>query len=190
MYLRPNWHRRFQAALNFLEKLGTPIAKQTLEIIKSGKVVIGSFSNLTRKDYTELHEEYFANRKHRKEKKIYPPTNQFIRSIADQWDGAIYDKRIYINPHIEDVRKIAKVIVHELNHFINDSNNHMETDRDRFIEELRANLAEKVALKPLLRFTPSLLRRKALKIIKVYELDLDETVLTEEVKAKVLKGLR
>src|SRR5690242_4706307 len=120
MNLRPNWHRRFQDALKMLKELGTPLAKKALKIIDRGEVSIKSFSQVTRKDYIELHDEYYANQNHPKEKKQYPPSNRFVKSMTEVWNGAIYENRIYINSDIESVRKIAKIIVHEVNHFIND----------------------------------------------------------------------
>jgi len=184
MNLRQTWQRKFRAVLTYLENLHTPIARKTFKLIRTGKVVVLGFKKITLEDCKELHEELcndeFATTFSKK---------RVLDEANNRFKGMLYQNRIYIREDETDIDDIAKTIAHEVNHFLNNSNDHYETEIDKFTEELRATIAEDL-LSENIALTPCYLREKSKMIIENYKLDLKPRCLSKAIKEKVIQGLR
>ncbi len=140
--LRSNWHGVFKKALAILKANKHPIAQTTVAVIEGKEVQVLPYSQMRIADYN-------AGQKHKNKKKTFefPLSPKDIKKITEDFIGFFRGKRIYISP-IDDPLKFASVLVHEVNHYINDKEGNYETDEQKFLEELRAEMAEALVFKP------------------------------------------
>lgn len=185
MNLRLTWSRKLRAVLKYLQSLNTPVAKQTLNVIQQGKVVILNFSQFTPSDYAEL----FSEENDEKKLRYYMPTKMGMNQLASKYEGMIYNNRIYLNDEESDIKTLARTLAHEINHFLNDSNNHYRTARDKLIEEVRAEIAEDLLEKSNLKFTPAYLKSKADFVLEVRKFKVKSSTILPQDKKRILKGL-
>lgn len=148
-HLRNTWLRMFNKAMALLRSKDHPIARYTVKLIESAKVKVLPYEKIRRKDYQLLREEYEGDIVNFP--KRLPLARKTIHKLKTDWDGFIYENRLYISDANQDPLMFARTIVHELNHYINDSNDHYETDEDRFREECRASIAEVLVFGPQTR---------------------------------------
>lgn len=138
--LRKTWARTFNKAMALLRSKNNPIARYTVKLIDTKKINVLPIALMKHHDYLSLRSEY-NDANEVKLPTSLPLARKTIEIIENDWDGFIYGNRIYISD-IKDPQHFARILVHETNHFINDSNSHYETEEDRFREECRANVAE------------------------------------------------
>ncbi len=139
--LRKTWERVYHQALEILRKNKHPIAVYTLKIIEKKKVKIIPFNKMVAEDLNDYLSDYHDENKERLPSS-YPPTKEVVGKFSKAWNAKINYNRISINHDISDPRKLAEILVHEVNHFLNDSNEHYETKQQQFDEEFRAYVAE------------------------------------------------
>lgn len=141
MKLRNTWARTFRLALDVLKKWNTDVSNMTIALIQSNKIEFRPFSRTTLEDYDGLlMEDLYSSKKQNRH-----GGKTLTKKIKEAYEGFIYENRVYVNEKITEPDAFAKVLVHELNHFINDSNDKYETKAQKFQEELRAHLAESMA---------------------------------------------
>lgn len=165
MKLRSNWHQIYRQALAILKSHLHPIAQTTYAIIQGKEVHVFPFSQVNAKDYNSL-----VKGKYKKIPAEFPLSSRAINHLSNEYDGFIYGKRVYVNCLIKDPRKFASVLVHEVNHFMNNSNSHCHDDAQKFTEEFRAEVAEALVFSP--NFTRSKIKDIAHMVAKDYELPL------------------
>jgi hypothetical protein len=174
MILRPSiWRRLYQQACEILKKSTNPVEMTTWDMIERKKVEVLPFIQFRKEDYFDLRAEYPA-KKRTVLSRTFPPTIDTIKQLENDWSGRIYGNRIYICAGFKSVDKMKNTLVHEINHFLNHSNDHFTTKADQFREELRALLAEKATKpRPLTRLQVKL---AAEKVAKDYELPLPKKI--------------
>ncbi|MEN9799783.1 MAG: hypothetical protein RL653_3480 [Pseudomonadota bacterium] len=161
---------KVEAALRLLEKSGTPTARGTVEALRSGRVKVDGFSDLTRSDYRRLARELDPRGK--------VLTADAFESLGREGsrahklvDGAIYgymwDDRVYVSTETS-TRRLAATLVHEVNHVLNRSEENYRGAKAKLREEYRAHYAERVALG--VEMTPERCRRLKQHIIREYAL--------------------
>ncbi len=141
--LRSNWHSVFRQALELLKASKHPIAKTTLEVIQNKEVHVAPYSQIKVRDYNQVYT------KHKKKPIEFPLSPAAINMITEDCRGFIVKNRIYIQT-VDNPKEFASVLVHEVNHFINDAENNYDTDEKKFTEEFRAEVAEALVFTPYL----------------------------------------
>jgi hypothetical protein len=162
------FRERMGEALAVLEASGTPVARRTLEAIRSGAVRVDELGDLTRADYRRVVRSYA--------KEGDPLTGRWenlaksatLRKLEADMAGWMWDDRVYVAKSLTP-RNMARALAHEVNHALNHSEEHYRGKRATLREEYRAFLAEELALGP----TPSKAKLRAIKlrVIRDYELD-------------------
>ncbi len=148
--LRNTWERVYHQALEILRKNKHPIAVYTVNIIEKKKVEIIPYNKMVAKDLNDYLSDYH-DEKNERLPSSYPPTKEVVGKFRKAWSAKINYNRISIDHAISDPRKLAKVLVHEANHFLNDSNEHYETKQQQFDEEFRAYVAEELVFSRQIR---------------------------------------
>jgi len=141
MKLRHTWQRCYQAALQLLEKANHPIADYTLKVIKKKRLLIIPFQQMLKKDF-KIFLSDFNDEKKKKLSADFPPNKEVVNEFTKIWSAKIVGNRVSINTGISDPKQIAEILVHEANHFLNDSIDHYTTKEQKFLEEFRAEVAE------------------------------------------------
>ncbi|HVO29960.1 MAG TPA: hypothetical protein VMV18_04460 [bacterium] len=121
--------------LSVLEKNDTRIAKNTVAALKAGVVRLNTLDRLTIEDCGQLLRE-----NPRLWDGIAAPDDcgkRVPREVLARVSGFQNGNRIYVNP-LRAPDEMASTVVHELNHFVNDSNAHYATAADIAREEYRA----------------------------------------------------
>ncbi|MGE3318807.1 MAG: hypothetical protein AB7I18_05880 [Candidatus Berkiella sp.] len=139
--LRNTWQRCYRAALALLQNTRHPIAQYTFDIINKKELMIIPFAKLHKDDF-ELFLDNYYDEKNEQLPKIFPPSKVVIDKLTRIWAAKISENRVTINSQINNPKKIAEILIHEANHFLNDSNQHYETKEQMFLEEFRAEVAE------------------------------------------------
>jgi hypothetical protein len=137
------FRRYVGAALDELKNSKTPIGRMTHDLISSGKVRIDELSDLTRGDYLHVRREL------RKTGVNLPADHKVLddkrssawRAITNDMDGYMWDDRIYVAQGLSP-RDLATTLVHEVNHVLNQSEEHYKDDASIFVEEYRAFYSE------------------------------------------------
>lgn len=140
----------FKNAMALLRSKDHPIARYTVKLIETAKVKVLPYEKMHHHDYLELRDEYDEDDMVHLPKP-HPLARKAVQKLKNDWYGRIYDNRIYISDTNKDSLMFARTLVHEINHYINDSNNHYETNEDCFREECRANVAEVLVFGPQTR---------------------------------------
>ena len=173
MVLRKTWERVYKQALEILRETNHPIAKYTLGLIENKTLEIITFNKVKEKDFKCYADDY-CDDKGEKLPHHYPPSSLTISKIIKAWDAKINGNRVSINHTLSDPKKIAKILVHEANHFLNDTNDNYDTDEKQFTEEFRAVLSESLVFsKPLRKWK---LQEIAKEVAKRYELPLPKSI--------------
>lgn len=172
--LRGRWFKKIEAALEYLKLLSHPIAKFTIDLVLGNivfdnkKLMVLPFSKWRKSDlFLEL-KEY--NEKHAIKLPLKYPASKITISILSQGIvGTQLGSRIYFSENVDDPELLARILVHEVNHFINDSSAHYDTEEEIHKEELRAYLAEELVFsnRPITRHA---LKEISKKIEKSYNL--------------------
>jgi hypothetical protein len=142
--------QEFQAyvgkALAVLKADKRPLAQATYRYIAQGKVKIDEITDLTRADYLRARKdmgkwtqaltpdayESLGNKK--------SPASKALDRLLN---GYMWDERIYV-AHGLTPKKLASTLVHEVNHFINKSEEHYRGPTQGLLEEYRAFYMEKL----------------------------------------------
>lgn len=167
--LRNTWIRTFNKAMAVLRSKDNPIARYTVKLIDSKKIEVLPYAKMEEGDYLALRDEH-SDADKTKFSVMHPLVRKAVQILHNNWWGRIYDNRIYICD-VKNPTQFARIIVHEVNHYINDSNNHYETNEDIFTEELRAHIAEALVFS---RETRNYLTTIAKDVCDKYELSMPE----------------
>jgi len=166
----PAFRAKVEAALRVLEQGGTASARGTVEAIRSGQVKVDGFSDLTRSDFRRLSRELDPSGK-AFGKDAFETLGDTSSRAFKRVNGAIYgymwDDRVYVNTDTS-ARRLAATLVHEVNHALNQSEEHYRSARAKLLEEYRAHYAERVALG--VEMTPARCKRLKQHVIHTYEL--------------------
>lgn len=159
---------RVEGALAVLEASGTPVARQTLDAIRSGRVRVDELGDLTRADFRRVAKSYAVAGDPitgRWENLAKSPT---LRKLEADMAGWMWDDRVYVAKSLTPVA-MARALAHEVSHVLNESEEHYRGKRATLIEEYRAFLAEELAVGSM----PSPAKLRAIKrgVIRDYELD-------------------
>jgi hypothetical protein len=166
MQLRNTFHRLFKKACELLRTSTNPIDMTTWKILSSQKVKVFPFDALNENDFYYLKEDYEDETK-KKLPAYYPPSKHTTVQLDKTWHATIRDNRIYISHYLKDERHMKKILVHEINHFLNNSKDHYSTRKQIFQEEFRAKIAEKMSNNiPLTRYR---LKRIAQNVSEIYK---------------------
>jgi hypothetical protein len=171
--LRKTWERTLRKALEMLSNNKHPIALYTYNIFKNGTLKIIPFNKLVKKDFSDFLNDYHTENKE-KLPCHYPPSEKVINKMVDNWDAKICANRITISHKIRNPKRIAEILVHEANHFLNHSNDNYDTDKQIYAEELRAIVAEKLVFSKAMRTDK--LKKIAHRVAKSYEVPLPKEI--------------
>ncbi len=168
-----NWRRLFEKACALLKDSLNPIDKITWQTIASKKVTILPLHKISRKDFTQIRGEY-TKEEQAQLSTHYPPFKYTTNKLENDYCGYNVKNRIYISSCLKNAEKMKKLLVHEVNHFLNDSYHHYTTNEQMFREELRAFIAAKMTKPgPLTRHY---VKTRAQKIARDYALPLPKRV--------------
>lgn len=149
--LRKTWERVYKEALILLERAKHPIAEYTLEIINKGILKIFPYHKMQKRDFNEYRKQY-NNLAKEKIPNRFPPAKSVFKKFSTEWSAKILEDRVSIDDSITEPKKIAEILVHEANHFLNCSYDHYDSEQQIFEEELRAEVAEILVFSRLTRY--------------------------------------
>lgn len=135
------WKKKLDESLSILKKLGTLVARTTITQIEKKHVSVMPFSRTNLEDLKSA-STMFAKSKQAKLKS--KSASHVIKELKNDFLGYVIEDRVYISDDIEDPRKFAKVLAHEVNHFLN--KDLPEDQNGTFEDELRATISEKMAV--------------------------------------------
>ncbi len=171
--LRKTWERTLRKALDLLSKNKNPIAIYTYNLVKKGTLKVIPFNKLVKNDFDDFLDDYQSTN-NEKLPRHYPPSQRVITKLADSWDAKISDNRISIDHRISSPQRIAEILVHEANHFLNNSTDNYCTDKQVYEEELRAIVAEKLVFSRAMRANK--LERIAKHVARCYQVPLPKEI--------------
>lgn len=131
-------------ALEVLKADPRPLAQGTYRYIVSGRVKIDEVNDLTRADYLRARKDLV-----KWTRALTPdaygslgnPKSHASRALDRLLNGYMWDDRIYIARGLSP-QKLASTLVHEVNHFVNKSEEHYRGRTQPLIEEYRAFYVE------------------------------------------------
>lgn len=142
----PAFRAYIQAGLAVLARSRRAIARATLWAITRGRVRIDLLADLTRPDFHRVRRDLLKDG-------VQLGADDFLRlhdkragasrAIRGVLDGYQWDDRIYVDGTLSPAR-LAKVLVHEVNHVLNASEENYRGARAMLREEYRALYAERL----------------------------------------------
>lgn len=159
---------QIEEALALLEKSGTPVARQTVAAIRSGRVRVDSLSDLTRADYRRVVVSYAKDRDPITGRWENLATSPTLRKLEADMAGWMWDDRVYVARGMS-TKLLARTLAHETNHVLNASEEHYRGKKATLVEEYRAFLAEDLAFGPMP--SAAVLRALKMRVITDYGLD-------------------
>jgi hypothetical protein len=142
----PAFRAYIQSGLAVLGKSRRAIARGTLWAIQKGLLRLDTLSDLTRADYRRVRRDLLKDGVRIGADdfvRLHDQRNGAARAIRRALDGYQWDDRIYIAEGLSPAR-LAAVLVHEVNHVLNRSEEHYRGARAILLEEYRALYAEKL----------------------------------------------
>ena len=133
-------------ALDVLKKNPTSVSQRAHRAITRGEVKVDLLSDLTREDFRRVRktlagwgfsipDEAYAT--------LHDRRTRASRAITQNMRGYQWDNRIYVDGGLGPTA-LARVLVHEVNHVLNKSEEHYRGDKSALREEYRAALAERL----------------------------------------------
>lgn len=160
------WVAKFEAAMALLKTWRTEVARTTVNIIKKNIVIIRPFLKLTRADLLAA-KKLIKN----SDNLVNTKSNTTIaKKLEKNLCGFIINNRIYISETLTD-KKFAKTLVHEVNHYLNDS---PEQKDNVFENELRAHISERMAEGKLI--TRQYIKKISMEVSSLYQVPMPENV--------------
>tara|TARA_R110002110_G_scaffold415857_1_gene658508 strand:+ start:11248 stop:11799 length:552 start_codon:yes stop_codon:yes gene_type:complete len=135
--LRNTFARSIARAKKLLAKWNTAITKTTLAVLNNKEVELRSYNNPHPKDISELARIIKAD-----QAMHFRAPLQFSKRISEECDGLYFQGRVYISERLTSPKDVATTLIHEVNHYLNQSDEHLETKKQVFKEEYRAAVAE------------------------------------------------
>lgn len=173
MLLRNIFPRLYKKACELLQNSTNPIDIITWRLLSRKEIIVLPFIQLNKKDFSALKND-FQDETQKVLPAHYPPSKYTTKQLDQTWLAKICDNRIYVRYYLKNVQQLKKILVHEANHFLNNSQDHYDTPEQVFQEEFRANIAEKMSNNiPLTRFR---LKKMAQKVSKTYKTPLPSTL--------------
>jgi hypothetical protein len=132
--------------LAVLKATRTPLAQATYRYVTQGKVRIDEVSDLTRADYLRARKDllkWTVALKPDSYGALSNPKSPASKALDRLLNGYMWDDRIYVAKGLS-ARKLASTLVHEVNHFINKSEEHYRGPTQGLLEEYRAFYVEKL----------------------------------------------
>ena len=158
-------------ALEVLRASRSPVGRATYDYIVSGRVKIDEVGDLTRADYkrasNDLRKWTRALGADRYET-LMNPKSPASKALDRLLNGYMWDDRIYV-ARGQSPKKLASTLVHEVNHFINKSEEHYRGPTQRLLEEYRAFYVERLYAGETM--TPEKCRRLKEEVAKEYGID-------------------
>lgn len=153
------FRRYVEAGLKALAASDVPEAKRALKAIRSGKVKVDLFSDLTGADFRHVRKDVPG---------VGPKLDaRAFAKISKALDGYMWDDRVYVHRDLSP-KRLASVLVHEVTHVLAEAEESYRGARAALSHEYAAYYAEKRFAG--IEMTPA--RCKALKqyLIRHYEL--------------------
>lgn len=167
----PEFRRYIGRALDRLKNSGTEIGRATFEAITSGRVKVDELADLTLEDFKRAHREFAKDGVElpmRDALNLHDGRVSSIRKLNSSIDGYEWDDRIYLARGLTDQR-LDETLVHEVNHVLNESEEHYRSPKAIFVEEYRAAYAE--ALYREERLDAKACKKLKERIIELYALE-------------------
>ena len=142
------WFRQYiQEALEEINENQTAIARFSLKMITHKKVKIDQLRDLTFEDFQHILDDYIYEGQEppftlKDYYRLHQKNSPVLKKLRSEMYGYMWDNRIYVSLN-QTADSLAKTLVHEINHVINESHlaYYQSTEQD-FIEEYRAFYAE------------------------------------------------
>lgn len=142
----PQFRAYIGKALGLLKASKSPIGRATYRYVATGKVKLDVVSELTRADYLRARKDLLkwtqALRPDAYET-LGNPRSPASKALDRLLNGYMWDDRIYVARGISP-QKLASTLVHEVNHFINKSEEHYRGPNQALMEEYRAFYVERL----------------------------------------------
>lgn len=135
-----------ERALAVLKADKSPLAQATYRYIATGKVKIDEVNDLTRADYLRARKDLSKWTRALKPdayESLGNPQSHASKALDRLLNGYMWDDRIYVARGLSP-QKLASTLVHEVNHFVNKSEEHYRGPTQGLIEEYRAFYVEKL----------------------------------------------
>lgn len=164
------FRQEVQAGLEVLRKSKSPVGRATFEAITRGGVRIDELTDLNREDFARVRKTLasFGSRVGADEyARLHEGKGHAFRAITQNLEGYEWDDRIYV-PRGMPPSQLAKALVHEVNHVLNQSEEHYRGDTQALREEYRAFYAEK--LFQGVKMTPAECQKLKASIVRDYGL--------------------
>jgi len=158
------------AALARLESSRAAIGRATFAVISSGRVKVDELTDLKKGDFTSVRESlrgWGIDVDARAFARLHDRRTSAARTIEKNLAGYTSTNRIYV-ARGQTRARLASTLVHEVNHFLNDSEKHYRTQKGILREEYRAFYAEKLLSRA--RMDRAACRALKAKVIKDYQL--------------------
>lgn len=153
-------------ALEILLRSPAPVGRRTYEAIATGKIVVDDLADLNAEDYQRLRRDFRKDGILVDERRDGVIKGASLRAITATIDGYMWDERIYVSGTL-DPRDAARILVHEVNHVLNASEEHYRSDQKILVEEYRAFYAQSLLDGPM---KPAACRALKERVIRDYGL--------------------
>src|SRR5688572_27653706 len=160
------FRKYIQRGLEQLAKSDTPEARRTLKAITSGSVKVDLLSDLTASDFRHMRKDLPELRK-ADFPKLHDARSKGFRTIAAALNGYMWDDRVYVHGNMS-AKKLASILVHEVTHVLNRSEENYRSAKAVLLEEYRSFYAEKRFAG--VEMTPERCRALKQYVIRTYEL--------------------
>jgi hypothetical protein len=131
------FRKKIGAALDLLARSSAPVGRKTYEAIATGGVRVDSLADLNRADYARVRRDFAKEGTHIADMN----DARALRAITASMAGYMWDDRIYVAENMP-AADIARALVHEVNHVLNESEEHYRGAKQTLVEEYRAFYAE------------------------------------------------
>jgi hypothetical protein len=158
-------------ALAVLKANPSPLSQATYRYVVTGKVRIDAIADLTRADYLRARKDLIKWTQALSPDaygSLQNPRSPASKAIDRLLNGYMWDDRIYVAKGLTP-QQLASTLVHEVNHFVNKSEEHYRGHTQPLIEEYRAFDLE--ALFNGERMTPARCKALKLEVAKEYGFD-------------------
>ncbi|MHB8875475.1 MAG: hypothetical protein ACYC8T_17465 [Myxococcaceae bacterium] len=141
----PDFRRYVTAALDLLRNSKTEVGRATYQMIARGAVQVDELTDLTRPDFNRVRhtlDEFGSPVGAEGYERLPERKGRAWRAIEKNITGYQWDNRLYVERGLTP-EKLARTLVHEVNHIVNRSEENYQGDNAALREEYRAFYVEK-----------------------------------------------
>ena len=166
-----DFRKTVQQALEVLRTSKTEVGRATYAYVTTGRVKVDELNDLTRPDYHRVRRDlkkWTDALRPEAYESLANPRSPASKALDRLLNGYMWDDRIYVAKGLSP-QKLASTLVHEVNHFLNRSEENYRGDTNALLEEYRAFYVEKLFKGE--EMTPAKCRKLKEEVAREYGLD-------------------